>query len=121
MGHVYAHVRFTSPTDETRQVEASALVDTGATFSVLPAELASRLGLQATGRRRVKTAGGDLEMDAAWAFVEIEGQRGPTYVLISDKTDQVLLGVVTLEEMGLGVDPASGQLKQVEALLFSLE
>ena len=118
MGHVYARVTFTNMDDASKRVEVNALVDTGATFSVLPAAVADELGLEATERRRVETAAGELEMDLAWAVAEVNGRRGPMPVLISDRAEYILLGVVALEVLGLGVDPSRGELREVNALLY---
>ena len=118
MGHVYARATFTNMDDASKRVEVNALVDTGATFSVLPAGVAAELGLEPTDRTRVDTAAGALEMDLAWAFVEVNGRRAPTPVIINDRSEHILLGVVTLEILRLGVDPSRGELKEVNALLF---
>ena len=118
MGHVFASVTFTNPDDDARRVEVEALVDTGATFSVIPASIAERLGIEATERRSVETATGSLEMDLAWAVVAVNDRRGPMPVLINPDADHVLLGVVALEVLGLGVDPSSGRLTEVNALLY---
>jgi len=39
-------------------------------------------------------------------------------MLVSDKMDKTLLGVFTLEALGLTVDIATGKLKETEVLLF---
>jgi len=118
MGHVVVSVAFTNPYDLTKSAVEEGLVDTGATRSVIPARLAEALGLQAIGRARVKTASGEEELPLSWAFVEIAGRKDVSSLLIRDKIDRVLIGVVTLEAMGLAVDPTSGELKEAELLLY---
>jgi clan AA aspartic protease len=118
MGHVFADVTLTNLDDPGKEVEVEALVDTGATFSVIPASIAEELGIEATERRSVETVTGSLEMDLAWAVVAVNGRRGPMPVLINPDAGRVLLGVVALEILGLGVDPSSGQLTEVNALLY---
>jgi aspartyl protease family protein len=118
MGHVVVSVVLTNPYDATKSAVEEGLVDTGATRSVIPARLAEALGLQRVGHARVRTASGEEELPLSWAFVEIAGKKDVSSLLISDKIDRVLIGVVTLEAMGLAVDPTSGELKEVELLLY---
>jgi predicted aspartyl protease len=40
-------------------------------------------------------------------------------LLISDTLETVLIGVITLEAMGLVVDPTTGQLKESEVYLLA--
>ena len=41
-----------------------------------------------------------------------------TPILVSDTLDKILVGVITLEALGLTVDPTTGQLKEVETYLL---
>jgi predicted aspartyl protease len=50
--------------------------------------------------------------------VEIQGKRGATPVLISQELDEVLIGVITLEALGLAVDPATNRLVETHILLL---
>jgi clan AA aspartic protease len=115
--HVFVNVEFTSQAGD-RSAEAEAMVDTGATYTVIPGSMAKDLRLSPNGSRRVKTASGEMEMPMSWVLVDFAGHRGPTYVLIGDQVDQVLIGVITLEEAGLAVDPSSGELRQAPAYLY---
>lgn len=118
MGHVYVDVTFSNMDDASKRLDITALVDTGATFSVLPIELARELALETTDRTTVETAAGPIEMDMAWAIIETGDRRAPSPVLIAEHTEHVLLGVVTLEILGFGVDPRKGELTEVNALLY---
>ena len=46
------------------------------------------------------------------------GEKTVTPVLISDKIDRVLIGVLTLEALALRVDPKTGKLEKTELLLL---
>lgn len=118
MGHVYADITITNMDDPSKALEANALVDTGATFSVLPIALARELAIEATDTTTVETAAGPLEMELGWAIIEVGDRRTPSPVLIAEHAEHVLLGVVTLEILGLGVDPRKGELTEVNALLY---
>jgi aspartyl protease family protein len=41
-----------------------------------------------------------------------------TPILVSDTLDKILVGVITLEALGLTVDPTTGQLKEAETYLL---
>src|SRR5438874_61857 len=73
MGEIREKVRLTNALDEelvrqgrltpeeVRQVEVSAVVDTGAVMSVIPIHIADRLGLQARKHRVARFADGRTE------------------------------------------------------------
>ena len=118
MGHVRTRVTILNPTDSATMSEVEALVDTGATFTVVPRPLANTLKLPIIGQSVVRTATGPLTLDRACAEVRINGDSDTHSVLISDAMADVLVGVITLEALSLTVDPTSGQLKEAEALLI---
>ena len=101
-----------------REVKVRALVDTGATFTVVPWRIDEELGLMVIGKRSAKTAKGYAELDESFALIEVEGKRAVTPVLVSRDVEDVLIGVVTLEALGLEVDPVTGKLKEAEILLL---
>lgn len=99
-------------------IEATALVDTGATFTTIPRDIFEKLDLRSTGRRRVRTATQTESLEQSFASIEIDGNLTVTPVLISETLDKILVGVITLEALGLRVDPTSGQLKEAETYLL---
>lgn len=104
--------------DLSRVVEVKALVDTGATLTVIPRLLANELGLSIIGKSRVETGAGVIEVDRSRAWVEIEGRGEVVPVLVSDIIDKVLIGVTTLEVLELEVDPITGKLRERTLLLY---
>ena len=120
MGHVYIDVKLISPITK-ESIVLKGLIDTGATLTTIPRNLADKLQLTEIGSRRVITASGLEEMPVSYAIVEIETQRAVTEVLISEKLDRVLIGAVTLESLALKVDPKAGKLEKTELLLLWLE
>lgn len=50
--------------------------------------------------------------------IEINGQSTYSIVVFGEHSDAEALGVTTLEELGLQVDPTTGELKPVELLLL---
>ncbi len=117
MGHVWVKVKIGDP-GKKRVIEVEALVDTGATLTVIPRRLANELGLEPTGRSVVDTGAGRIELERTRIWIEIEGREEIVPALISDVIDKVLIGVTTLEVLGLQVDPLTGRLREWTLLLY---
>jgi clan AA aspartic protease len=117
VGHVEAKVALSNPEAGTRADEIG-LVDTGATLTVLPRKLADSLRLPIRTRSKAMTAGGPISIDLSDVCVVIEGKTATVRVAISDVVDRLLIGVTTLETLGLIVDPLTSQLKESYYLLY---
>ncbi len=102
MGHIYQEVRLRAE----KTITIRMLVDTGATFSVIPPRLARELGIKRPRRSvSVRLAdGGRVRLGADVAVLQIDGREAPATILIG-KVDEPLLGVEALEALGLVVDP----------------
>lgn len=117
MGHITVKVKIADP-DRSKVKETEGLVDTGATLTVLPQTIAEELGLKTTGSSIVETGAGRLELKRTRIWVEIEGKSELVPALISEVISRVLIGVTTLEVLGLQVDPLRGRLTEWTLLLY---
>jgi len=117
MGHVEVKVGLSNPTVGTT-FEEKGLVDTGATLTVLPRKIAETLRLETKARSKAMTAGGPITVELSDVQVEIAGKAGIVRVAITDVVDRLLVGVTTLETLGLTVDPLTGQLKESFYLMY---
>lgn len=108
MGHVYSQVELSA--EKTAKVRM--FVDTGATFSIISADLARAIGVQTLKKpQRVKLADGRMiKMKAGSAHFRINGREAANIVLIGP-VDEPILGVEAMEALGLAVDPISERLK----------
>jgi putative transposase len=118
VGHVWVKARVGDESG-SKSAEVEALVDTGATLTVIPRRLAEELGLRVTGRTEVETAAGRITLERTRVRLELEGREELVPALISDVIDKVLIGVTALEVLGLQVDPLTGRLKEWTALLYA--
>jgi clan AA aspartic protease len=119
MGHVRVPLRISNPEAPEKSILVSdALVDTGATSTCVPANIAQELGLRTRGSASVRTAEGVQELTASWAELELQGKRLVTHILLSETLDTTLIGATTLEAMGFAVDPRGERLVPVELLLL---
>ena len=116
LGYVRAGVWNIDCPEDVREVEL--LADTGAIYTVLPASFLRELGVEPIGRRRFRLANNEvIEREVGIVGIEVQGIRAHTIVVFGDE-DVYLLGVVTLEELGLEVDSISGELRPLELLLM---
>jgi predicted aspartyl protease len=69
-------------------------------------------------KSRAMTAGGPVIVDVSDVNLEMDGKNATVRVAISDVIDRVVVGVTTLESLGLAVDPLTGQLKESLYLLY---
>ena len=117
MGLVWVDAVIRSPFTD-RAVTVKALVDTSATLSVIPRRIAKELQLPVIGKRRVATTKGVAELDECIGIVEVIDRKAYTHILVSDDIDVALIGAVTLETLGLEVDPITGRLKESKTYLL---
>lgn len=95
-----------------------ALVDTGATYTWVPRSILEGLGHQPLRRRPFILADGrEVQYGMSWVPIRINGQTEQTLVIFGGEGTQPLLGVVTLEEFGLGVDAVNQRLVPTPGLL----
>lgn len=96
-----------------------ALVDTGASSTVIPAPLLRRLGVTPHEQRPFLLADGrTVERHIGWTWARIDGRIRMTVVVFGDEGIQPLLGAITLEEFGLDIDPVRQELIPVSGYLM---
>ena len=101
--------------------ELEALVDTGATTTVVEATVLRRMGIAPTRRETFEYADGRrVELDMAETKVRVEGKETTTWVIFGSDGDGALLGSYTLEGVLLGVDPYGERLIPVHGILSPL-
>ena len=83
------------------------LADPEAVYTVLPKSLLKELKVEV------------VEKEVGIIGVEVNGLITHTLTVFGDE-NIFLLGVVTLEELGLQVDPVKGELKPLELLLMNI-
>lgn len=119
MGHVRMDFRLANPEHRDRWVDANgALEDTGATFTVIPRRIADELGLETVRIRTIRTAEGRQSLRESYALLTSKDAESVTPLLISETLDFVLVGGITLEALGLAVDPVKGELRESEVYLL---
>ncbi len=118
MGTFRVSIEIGDPQGETFEA-VEALVDTGATNTTLPGSVLQQLGVQPYRRSLFELAdGSQMELDVGRTWVRVNGQQEFTQVVFGREGSEPILGAVTLEEMGLAVDPVARRLVPVRKYLM---
>ncbi|MGQ9624889.1 MAG: retroviral-like aspartic protease family protein [Candidatus Bathycorpusculaceae bacterium] len=119
VGYVRVRGTVANPSERSLKMELDFIVDTGAIYTVITKRVADKLRLKETGRRKFKMANGDIvEYPISEAYIIIDGEGVTSVVAIADEKTPVLLGVTTLELLGLKVDPVTGKLTPLELMIL---
>lgn len=97
--------------DGGQSLDIDAVVDTGASYTIVPAGLLRELGVSPVDRFRLVLADGRrAEYDMRRAFATIDGCTELTLVLFGEDNASPLLGAYTLEGLRLAADPVHQRL-----------
>lgn len=89
-----------------KQFKGEFLVDSGATHTVVPAGILKKLGVKPHGEEMFVLADGKIiTRKIGSAFYKYGNAKAAAPVLFGKKGDNLLLGVFTLEALGLSLDP----------------
>lgn len=99
----------------------SAMVDTGATYSWVPRDVLSRLGIVPTESSEFILADGtEVTYPLAWAQMRIDGAETFTICVFGEPGSTPLLGAFALEGLRLAVDPYNKRLMHVPGYLLRM-
>ena len=94
------------------------LVDSGATYSLLPLNVWQEIGLKAKRTLEFRLADGTpIKRDVSECYLILPQGEGHTPMILGEESDQALLGVVTLEILGLVFNPFNRTLQPMKMLL----
>ena len=97
-----------------------ALVDPGASDTVLPREVLEELGVQPLRKKPYRLADDRIaQFDVGEARLRLDGEENVVPVVFGERGGPVLLGATALEIFKLGVDPVGKRLVPVPGLLFA--
>ena len=121
MGFTTIGVKLINPESPRLTCDARLLIDTGALYSIVPAHLLEAIKLKRKRSQKFTLANGKSitrwVSDVLFTYGDYEGAAP---VIFGEQTDKPLLGVVTLEALGLEIDPISHELRPAPLLLLSL-
>lgn len=118
MGISQVTVEIASPARPAKAVALEFIVDSGAVYSVVPARVLKKLGIKALAVETFTLANGaKVRRRKGVALFKYAGRVGGTDVIFGEKDDSTLLGALTLEALGLTLDPLKRQLKPMPLLI----
>ena len=94
------------------------LVDSGAIYSVVPAQVLDRLGIKPLAEQEFRLADGSkIVRRKGIALLKREDRIGGADVIFGEEGDSQLLGAFTLEALGLALDPLRRELRPLPMVL----
>ena len=111
MGVTYIQARLRRPDGRGPTRTVRFLVDSGAIYSVLPEKIWRALRLRAERKVEFTLADGTpIERGASECRFEIQGKAATSPVVLGAERDGALLGAVTLETLGLMLNPLTREI-----------
>lgn len=122
MGITHVTVEVANPSDPEASIPVECVVDSDAAYSVINLGTLERLGIEPIGEEEFRLAEGRKirrkKGIAAFRYGERVGGAG---VMFGEEGDMDLLGALTLEALGLSLDPLKRELRPLPRLLVRLE
>jgi predicted aspartyl protease len=98
-----------------KKITDQFLVDSGASLTVLPKAMWQTLKLRPVDSVTIRLADGRVEQrQIGFAMATFGNKTVPTQVILGEADDSKLIGVLTLEEMGLVLNPLKRTLEVAE-------
>lgn len=116
MTHIQASIA--NPARPRRSARLKFLVDSGALYSVVPAPILRRLGIK-RGRSKsfILADGTEVKRSLGQALVRLNGDEAASPVIFGESSDSILLGSVSLEALGVMLDPFKRELRPLPMIL----
>jgi clan AA aspartic protease len=118
MALTHISVRIANPARPRRFAQVKFLVDSGAVYSVVPTRTLEKLGVKPHSRRTFILAdGSEVTRRMGDAVFRLDGRQGASPVIFGEKRDSAFLGAVTLESLGVLLDPLRRELRPLPMVL----
>jgi clan AA aspartic protease len=118
MGLTVLEIEVGNPATPKVTVKVEFLVDSGAIYSVVPAPILKKLGIKPNTREEFRLADGSKIVRKKGIALFRHGKKvGGADVIFGEKGDSNLLGALTLEALGLALDPLRRELKPLPMML----
>ena len=118
MGLTTLTVGVSSPAAPDVIETVECLVDSGAVYSVVPRTILQKLKIEPFMTQQFRLANGErITRAKGVALFRYDDRAGGADVVFGEEGDSVLLGVLTLEALGLSLDPLRRELKPLPLLL----
>jgi len=121
MGLTFLELEVGNPVNPRMMEKVDFLIDSGATFSVVPSTVLQRLGIPALSEQEFRLADGSKIVRKRGSAAFRYGDRmGVADVIFGEEGDATLLGAHTLEAFGYSLDPLRRELRPLPMMLAFL-
>jgi clan AA aspartic protease len=118
MGLTHVRARIANPAQPRRVASVRFLVDSGAVYSLAPTSVLKKLGIRPHSARHFLLAdGSEITRPIGDAIFMIDAHRAASPVIFGEEDDAALLGTVSLEALGLILDPMKRVLRPLPMVL----
>ena len=118
MGLTCIRASIANPARPRRTAKVKFLVDSGALYSVVPASVLRRLGIKpGKSKSFILADGTEVKRSLGQALFRLNGEEAASPVVFGEAGDSVLLGSVSLEALGLMLDPLKRELRPLPTML----
>ncbi len=118
MGLTHVEATVANPGNLKKAKSISLLVDSGAVYSVVPKTLLADLGVKAHSTKTFTLAdGSEIKRKIGDLVFRLNGHQGASPVIFGEKGDRRLIGMVSLEALGLLLDPIRRELRPLPMVL----
>lgn len=118
MGLTALNVEVGNPQNPKSTERLDFLIDSGAVYSVVPASVLERFDLRPLSEQEFRLADGTkIRRKKGWALFKYGEKIGVADVIFGEEGDSTLLGALTLEALGLALDPIRRELRDLPMVL----
>jgi predicted aspartyl protease len=118
MGLTHIEATVANPANLKKAKAISLLVNSGAVYSVVPKSLLAKLGVKAHSTKTFTLAdGSEIKRKIGDIVFKLDGHQAASPVIFGEKGDSTLLGIVSLEALGLLLDPIRRELRPLPMVL----
>ena len=101
-----------------KSVELDFLIDSGAVYSLVPGKILDSLEIETYRTIDFTLADGTkINRRVGNGYFEYNGEGGPAPVIYGEEGDEPLLGITTLESLGLVLNPFTRELHPMRMLM----
>ncbi|MBI2190728.1 MAG: aspartyl protease [Planctomycetes bacterium] len=101
-----------------KAIDVEFLVDSGATYTLLPAEVCHGLKLKPIEKLKFALVDSTvIRRSLSEVWLDYQGRRRTVQVIMGEGDDEALLGALTLESLGLMLNPFSRKLLPMKLML----
>ncbi len=119
MGFISVEMDVANLAQPERRVRVRFLADTGAMYTVVPEGILRELGIKPAYETVLRVADGrKIRRKVGNALFFFRRKPAASPVIFGRKNDPALLGITTLEALGLELDPVRRRLKPMPLLLY---